>query len=125
MNQTGNGTNEAGGVSAQELRERVGDLGNQAQQLWSDARGTFTDVRDTLDLQGRVDRNPYGMILAAVGVGYVLGGGLFTSTTARLLRLGVRLAALPLVKDELLTMAHGAAEGFRQARQQQGGNPNA
>jgi hypothetical protein len=51
------------------------------------------------------------MIAAALGVGYVLGGGLFTPTTARLLRLGMKLASIPLVRDQLLDVAEAAVDG--------------
>jgi hypothetical protein len=91
---------------------RVDQIGSDAQRLLDDARGAVTDLRDTLDLKGRVERNPYMMLAAAFGVGYVLGGGLFTRTTARVIRLGVRLAALPMVKDELLGMAEMAMRGI-------------
>lgn len=95
------------------LGQRVDHLGASAQQLWSEARGAVTDLNETLDLKGRVQRNPYGMVIAAVGVGYLLGGGLFTSLTARLVSMGVRLAALPLVKDELINMAQNAFDGYQ------------
>ncbi|ATB26986.1 hypothetical protein [Melittangium boletus] len=104
----------SGGPSADNqpgFGQRVDQIGSDAQHLWDNARGAVTDLRDTLDLKGRVERNPYLMVAAAVGVGYVLGGGLFTRTTGRLLRLGVRLAALPMVKDELLGMAEAALHG--------------
>ncbi|HEX8540016.1 MAG TPA: hypothetical protein VF664_21320 [Cystobacter sp.] len=91
--------------------QRVDQIGSDAQHLWDNARGAVTDLRDTMDLAGRVERNPYLMVAAALGVGYVLGGGLFTRTTGRLLRLGVRLAALPMVKDELLGIAEAAMRG--------------
>lgn len=93
--------------------QRVDQIGVDAQQLWTDARSAVTGLSETLDIRGRVDRNPYGMVLAAVGVGYVLGGGLFTPLTGRILKLGVRLAALPFVKDELLGMAEAALQGFQ------------
>lgn len=91
---------------------RVDQLGSDAQRLLDDARGAVTDLQDTLDLKGRVERNPYLMLAAVFGVGYVLGGGLFTRTTARVIRLGVRLAALPMVKDELIGMAELAMRGI-------------
>jgi hypothetical protein len=94
------------------IGQRVDQIGADAQQLWDNARGAVTDLRDTMDLRGRVERNPYLMVAAALGVGYVLGGGLFTRTTGRLLRLGMRLAALPLVKDELIGMAEAAVRGI-------------
>jgi hypothetical protein len=95
----------------------VDQIGSSAQQLWTDARTAVGDLNETLDLKGRVERNPYGMVLAALGVGYVLGGGLFTPLTGRLLRLGVRLAALPLVRDELLGMAESAVDALHRRRE--------
>ncbi|QSQ16497.1 hypothetical protein [Myxococcus landrumensis] len=103
---------------------RVDQLGSEAQQLWSDARGAVDDLGQTLDIRGRVERNPYGMMAAAIGVGYVLGGGLFTPLTARILRLGVRLAALPFVKDELLGMAETALQGYQTGRRMSGPPPS-
>jgi hypothetical protein len=52
------------------------------------------------------------MVAAALGVGYVLGGGLFSGLTFRLVGLGVRLAAIPLVKHQLLDLAEAAVSGF-------------
>lgn len=74
---------------------------SQAQAAW-----------EAIDLQGRVDRNPWGVIATAVGVGYVLGGGLFTPTTGRLIRLGVKLAAIPPVRDALIDAAEAAVDGI-------------
>jgi hypothetical protein len=60
---------------------------------------------DLRDLEERVGRNPYGMVAGAIGIGFVLGGGLFTRMTARIVGAGLRIglmAALPLLKNELL-----------------------
>ena len=102
-------THSSDGFSA-----HVGNLNNSAHEFWDNARGVVTDLRQAVDLKGRVGRHPYGMIAAAIGVGYVLGGGVFTHLTGRLVRLGLRLAALPLVKQELLGMAESALDGFSQ-----------
>ena len=63
-------------------------------------------VGEILDIEGRLQRNPYGMIAGAIAVGFVLGGGLFTRLTAGIaaaaLRMGL-MAALPLVQQELFT----------------------
>ena len=60
-------------------------------------------VRDIVDIEGRVERNPYGMMARAMGAGFILGGGLFTRMTEKLagaaLRIGV-MAALPRLKKE-------------------------
>jgi len=98
----GNGADHRG------IGERVEHINQSAHELWSEAQGAVTHLKETLDLQGRVERNPYGMILAAVGVGYLLGGGLFSRLTGNLVRLGLKVAALPYVKEELLHLAKGA-----------------
>ena len=56
---------------------------------------------EALDIEGRLQRNPYGMVAGAVAVGFVLGGGLFTRLTARIAGAGLRMglmAALPLLQ---------------------------
>jgi hypothetical protein len=110
------GRNGMNGDGKHGVGQRVDQIGTSAQQLWSDARGAVTDLSDSIDLKGRMERNPYAMLAAAAGVGYVLGGGLFTPLTARIVRLGVRLAALPFVKDELVGMAESALDNFTQTR---------
>jgi len=69
------------------------------------ANGAGSVWRETLDIGGRVAGNPYGMVAGALGVGFVLGGGLFTRLTARLLGAGLRIglmAALPVLREELV-----------------------
>jgi len=96
----------------QSFAGRVGHLNDSAHQLLDEARSTFEDLGQAIDLRGRVNRHPYAMVAAAVGVGYVLGGGLFSSLTFRLLGLGVRAAAVPMVKQQLLGLAEAAVSGF-------------
>jgi hypothetical protein len=63
------------------------------------------------DLEDRLARNPYGMLAAAIGVGFVLGGGLFTRLTSRLVGVGLRIgltSALPFVSEALLKVASEA-----------------
>ena len=91
---------------------RVGHLNDSAHQLLEEARSTFEDLGQAIDLRGRVQRHPYAMVAAAVGVGYVLGGGLFSSLTFRLFGIGIRVAAIPLVKHQLLDLAGAAVSGF-------------
>jgi hypothetical protein len=58
--------------------------------------------------------NPYAALGAAFAVGYVIGGGLFSPTTRRLLSLGVKLAAIPAVQTTLLGVAEVALDGVLQ-----------
>lgn len=103
------------------IGERIDHIGSTAASLVGEVRATVEDLQRTVDLKGRVDRHPYGMVAAALGVGYVLGGGLFTSFTGRLLRLGLRVAALPMVKEELLSMAEAALTRAEAEQQGAGG----
>lgn len=119
QNTQSNGTHTSG--DDQGFGQRVDQIGSEAQQLWSNARSAVTDLSQNLDIKGRVERNPYGMMAAAIGVGYVLGGGLFTPLTGRILKLGVRLAMLPFVKDELLGMAEAALQGYQAGQSTMGG----
>jgi hypothetical protein len=61
-------------------------------------------VDDVIDVPGRVERNPYGMMAGAMGAGFILGGGLFTRITEKIagaaLRIGV-MAALPHLEKEI------------------------
>ena len=66
-----------------------------------DSSGT---LREVLDIEGRLRRNPYGMVAGALVVGFVMGGGLFTRLTARIAGAGLRMglaAAWPLLQQEL------------------------
>lgn len=108
-----------GNGGAHGLGERLDKASQAAGQTWSRARDTYTDVRAAVDLPGRVDRHPYGTLAAALGIGYVLGGGLFTALTGRIvglgLRVGLRLAVLPLIKDEISDLAEMLGQGDERA----------
>ena len=61
---------------------------------------------EILDIEGRLQRNPYGMVAGALAVGFVMGGGLFTRLTARIAGVGLRMglaAAWPLLQQKLFS----------------------
>jgi len=95
----------ASGDGSKKLGRQMEKVGHTAEQMWDRTRDSFSDFSDAVDLKGRVNRNPYGTVAAALGIGYVLGGGLFTPLTARIvgmgLRIGMRLAVLLLLKQEV------------------------
>lgn len=68
------------------------------------------NVADRIGLAEQVTRNPYGLAAAALAFGYFVGGGLFTRTTARLIRFGVQLTTLPIVRDRLFEVAERAVD---------------
>jgi hypothetical protein len=78
------------------------------------------------DVRERVEDQPVKTLALAVGAGYVIGGGLFTPLTGRLfytgLRIALRLAALPLVREELMALVESITDrgrGEQERRQQQ------
>ncbi|HTA19280.1 MAG TPA: hypothetical protein VK989_08305 [Polyangia bacterium] len=62
-----------------------------------------------LEVRAFVEAHPIGAVATALGVGYVLGGGLFTRLTSKLvglgLRLGVQFAVVPMLERELAGLA--------------------
>jgi hypothetical protein len=110
MKRPGNGVHDGESARAG-FGARVDTLNEEVRALASGTQGAVTELVDKIDLRGRVRRHPYGMLAAGVGLGYVLGGGFFTPLTRRIVRLAVRLAALPLVKDELVGLAEAALDG--------------
>jgi hypothetical protein len=95
-------------TSASPKASKGGPLAGWAQQLNQTLNGTASAV----GLTEKVEKRTYGMLGAALGVGYVLGGGLFTSTTARLVRMGLKLARVPVVQDKILEVAEAALDGL-------------
>ncbi len=74
----------------------------------SDWRSAVESLTDKVMRQTR--EHPGRSAAMAVGVGYVLGGGLFSRLTARIvgtaIRIGLRTAVLPFVTEGLLVLGH-------------------
>ena len=89
--------------------EEGGWVNESAHKAWDRTRGAVAELKRAAAIEERVNRNPYGSIAAALGIGYVLGGGIFTPLTSRIvalgLRIGIRLAVLPMLKDEISVLA--------------------
>lgn len=75
-----------------------------------------SDVRQRVDewaevLRREARQNPGRSVALALGAGYVLGGGLFSGLTARLVatvvRIGLRVAVVPLVSDGIAALGEG------------------
>ena len=73
-----------------------------------------------VDVHDRLRRHPYGTLGATVGLGYVLGGGVFTSLTSRLVRLGLRagtrFALVALVADRVARLITAPAAKHHHAK---------
>jgi hypothetical protein len=59
-----------------------------------------------------IQDKPLAAVAVAVGIGYVLGGGLFTRTTGRLMGLGWKLGGMALAKDFLGNFTEAATSRF-------------
>lgn len=87
-------------------------LGEQILDWAKDVNHALNGAASAVGLAEKVERSPYALVGTALGVGYVLGGGLFTATTARLMRMGFKLAKVPVVQDKLLEVAEAALDGL-------------
>ena len=83
---------------------------DEAKAFGRSLNESATSLSAAIDLRGRILRNPLGMMAAGLGIGYLLGGGLFTPLTKKLVRVGLRVAILPLVRGPLMTMAGAASQ---------------
>jgi hypothetical protein len=90
--------------------ERSRALREDAEALAGELRGAVGEINSKLDLAGRMERNPYATLAVAAGLGYVLGGGLFSNFTGRAVRWGVRLMLLPMIRNELMSLGEAASE---------------
>ena len=61
-------------------------------------------------LAERVAQNPYGVTAAALAVGYIAGGGLFTRSTARLFAFAAELSRVPMVRTHVLELFEGVLD---------------
>jgi hypothetical protein len=83
--------------------------------------GAAEAIEETaLDVRAFVEAHPIGAVATALGVGYVLGGGLFTRLTSKLvglsLRFGVQFALLPALERELTGLAGSLGKTMANAK---------
>jgi hypothetical protein len=91
--------------------DRAGVIAEAAERIVNESRAMLYDVAGNFNLKERVERHPIRAVVIAAGVGYVLGGGLFTRYTGRMTGLAMRLAVLPFVRRELAGIAKASMMG--------------
>jgi hypothetical protein len=69
---------------------------DDAQELREDVAGILAEVREKRIPQRYYRHNPYIVLAAAAGAGYVAGGGLFSPFTRRLVRIGMKALFVPI-----------------------------
>jgi hypothetical protein len=85
-------------------------LSHTVTEAAKNAGAAVEGAADAVGLSQRVAEYPYGMVSAALAVGYVAGGGLFTPTTGRLIQLIAKLVTVPFVQTQLLEVAESAVD---------------
>lgn len=82
-------------------------------ELVQEVKLAAEEIRDRLDIQGRMERAPYQTMAIAMGVGYVLGGGLFSRLTGKALRVAFKAMLVPMINAKLMELGEAAAQGAR------------
>jgi hypothetical protein len=81
----------------------------QVARRSSEARERLDEWRDRLVRETR--KHPIRSVAVALGAGFVLGGGLFSRLTMRVVgagvRIGLRMAAVPLMTQGLVALGDG------------------
>ncbi len=85
-------------------------LGDDVRGLADELAGAAREIRQKVDMSQTVQEHPFRAVLIAAGVGYVLGGGLFSPLTRRILGVGTRALLVPLIKGQLDNMLAGATQ---------------
>jgi hypothetical protein len=90
--------------------DRAADPVQQLKAWLQVASEVLDEGAELTGLAEHVRRTPYVTLGAALGVGYVAGGGLLSATSRRLLGLGLKLAAVPIVQEKLLDVVEAALD---------------
>jgi len=85
--------------------------------LLSELGETAVELYERIDLRREMEEHPYRTLGIAAGIGYVLGGGLFTGFTRRMVGLGARVLLLPLAQATLGQLIGELEEGFDEGNQ--------
>jgi hypothetical protein len=81
------------------LGQKLGSAGGSLLTLTS--AESALELHEALALERRLEERPYATVAAAAGVGYVLGGGLLSGPTRRVLRAGLTAVAVALAVEQL------------------------
>lgn len=82
--------------------EHLKKMAAHSKAIQGESQALFSEAQDTIrDVEAMLEAHPWGVALTAMGVGYVLGGGLFTRLTARLLCLGTKTMFLPMLEERI------------------------
>jgi len=87
------------------MREHWRTIHQETRALKREVGAAWREGCEAPRLARAIQDHPIRTLLLAAGAGYVFGGGLLTPTTGRLLRVGLRAVALPLLRRQLISLA--------------------
>jgi hypothetical protein len=108
-------------MAGQNDRQRLIDdsrhLMDDSKKVFDDVQQLYDNMRNKGSLGEYYQQNPYAMLATAAGVGYVLGGGLFSPFTKRVLKLAMKGLVIPIAGSQFKNLSasghasHAPAEG--------------
>lgn len=108
MTDTDSTRSTGNGMAHPSVGAHIDQISHSAEAILQESKSLVSDIAHDLDIPGQIDRHPYRTLAIAAGIGFVLGGGLFSSLTASLFRTGLKVAALPLIQSQLAAVVSGA-----------------
>lgn len=87
-------------MTERHVKEAMTHISEDVETLQRDISDLIVQVREKEVVQRYYKHNPYVVIAAAAGVGYVVGGGLFTPFTKRLVRFGMKAMFVPIAATQ-------------------------
>lgn len=95
--------------SDRDIFDEARNVVEDGQQLADDVEEMYGRVSDTASLREFYQKNPYAVLAAAAGTGYVLAGGLFTPFTKRIVKTGMKALVIPVAVSRLREFTQAAA----------------
>lgn len=92
---------ETNDTQKEDIFEDARKVVEDSERLAEDVESLYDQVRETASIRRLYDRNPYAVLAGAAGVGYVLGGGLFTPFSKRVFKTGLKALVLPVALSKL------------------------
>lgn len=91
----------AGDNPAHRIIDDGQNLMDTSKRILDDAHQIYDKVRNQSSMREIYQDNPFAVVAGAVGLGYVLGGGLFTPFTRRVMRIGLKGLIIPIAGTQL------------------------
>lgn len=100
---------ESSDDSERDIFDDAREVVEDSENLADDVGDMYERVRETASVREYYEKNPYAVLAAAAGAGYLLGGGLFTPFTKRIVKTGMKALVIPVAVSRLRELTQGAA----------------